>query len=232
MSRPKRLPTVLTEREVEALRSAVRTRTLTGLRNRAMVEAMLGAGLRVSEVVALMPKEVDLEKGMVRVNQGKGAKDRVIPVDGETVGWLRAWTEKRASRGLNGRQPLFCGVRNRGKPLTARAVQLSLKLLTDRAGIEKTVTPHTLRHTYATRMLRRGLSLRDVQTLLGHSSVATTQVYTHVDPDERAATGGERAKVQGRPAATDAAVLELATRLAALARDSRKALSGLLERMP
>ena len=183
MSRPKKLPVVLSDAEVNALLSRISPKSDTGLRNRAMLQVMLGAGLRVSEVVALMPSDIDLDRGMLRVNRGKGAKDRVIPVDGETLGWLRAWAERRKRLGLNARSPFFCSKRNRGKPLTPRYVQWLVARLAEAAGIEKKVTPHVLRHTYATRMLRRGLDLREVQELLGHSNVATTQIYTHVDPE-------------------------------------------------
>ena len=222
MARPKRLPTVLSQSETEALRGAIRTRSITGLRNRAMVESMLGAGLRVSEVVALRPTDVDLEEGTVRVNRGKGAKDRVVPIDDDTTAWLQAWAEKRAARGLNSRQRFFCGIRKLGTPLAIRTVQGSIKRLANRAGIEKNVTPHTLRHTYATSMLRRGLSLRDVQTLLGHASVATTEIYLHVDPEDL------REKVQGHRPEADPVVQELAKQLAELPEEARKALAELL----
>ena len=198
MARPKKLPVVLTDAEVDTLLARISPKSDTGLRNRAMLQAMLGAGLRVSEVIALMPADIDLDRGMIRVNRGKGAKDRVVPVDGETLGWLRAWAERRKRLGLTARSPFFCSKRNRGKPLTARYVQWLVARLAEAAGIEKKVTPHVLRHTYATRMLRRGLDLREVQELLGHANVATTQIYTHVDPEAL------RRKIQESPRALDA----------------------------
>ncbi len=193
----KRLPTTLTEAEVEALLAQVNPRSTTGLRNRAMLAAMLGAGLRVSEIVALVPRDVDLEEGMIRVNNGKGGRDRVVPVDQETAGWLRAWAEKRIVLGLNGRRRFFCAVRRTqfgsepGKPITVRTVQALVTRLARAAGMEKQVTPHVLRHTYATRLLDGGFTIREVQELLGHSSVHTTMIYTHVNP------AALRKKIQG-----------------------------------
>jgi len=163
----------LTDEEVERLLAQVNPKSATGLRNRAMLAAMLGAGLRVSELVALMPSDIDLQRGLIRVNRGKGQKDRVVPVDHETLAWLRAWAEKREKLGLNGRKPFFCGVRTgrtgktairqRGEALKPRYVQRLVQRLAEAAGIEKRVTPHVLRHTYATRLLRRGFDLREVQ---------------------------------------------------------------------
>mgnify|MGYP000972053892 CR=1 FL=1 len=192
----KRLPKVLTTDELNALRAACPRRSATGLRNRAMVEAMAGAGLRVSEVVALRPKDIDWTKGTIRVNQGKGNKDRVIPVTAETLAHLQAWASKREGLGFNGHRPFFLGLRTGGDALSTRAVQDMVANLAARAGIEH-CTPHTLRHTYATGSLADGLTIREVQDLLGHSSVATTQVYLHVDPEAL------RAKVQGRGARAD-----------------------------
>ncbi len=198
-SRP--LPTVLTEAEVQALVDAVNPRTITGLRNRALLAVMLGAGLRVSEVVGLRGRDLDLEAGVIKVRRGKGGGGRVIPVDQETLGWLQAWAEKRATLGLSGRHCFFCAVRTTpfgsragrkvGSPITTRPVQQMLGRVARRAGIDKQVSPHTLRHTFATRLLDRGFSIREVQELLGHSDVSTTMIYTHVNP------AALRKKIQG-----------------------------------
>jgi site-specific recombinase XerD len=230
--RGRRLPVALTEDEVEALVATVNTSCTTGLRNRAMLAAMLGAGLRVSEVCALRGADVDLQKGTVRVNLGKGRKDRVVPVDQQTRAWLQAWAEKRDALGLNGKNAFFAGIRTgptgktrtrdgrevtavraRGEAIKPRYVQGLVARLAQAAGIAKRVTPHVLRHTYATRMLERpGMTIRDVQTLLGHANLATTQVYTHVNEDEL------RRKVQGeaKPPVDSAQVLALQAELAAL----------------
>jgi integrase/recombinase XerD len=230
--RGRRLPVTLTEDEVEALVGRVNTRSTTGLRNRAMLAAMLGAGLRVSEVCALRGADVDLQKGTVRVNLGKGRRDRVVPVDQGTRAWLQAWAEKREALGFNGKAAFFPGIRTgptvkartrdgrevtatrtRGEAVKPRYVQGLVTRLARAAGIGKRVSPHTLRHTYATRMLERpGLTIRDVQTLLGHANLATTQVYTHVNEDEL------RRKVQGeaRPGVDPAQLATLQAEVAAL----------------
>ncbi|MCD6360936.1 MAG: tyrosine-type recombinase/integrase [Armatimonadetes bacterium] len=224
MARAKKLPVVLTDAEVDALLARISPKSDTGLRNRAMLQAMLGGGLRVSEVIALMPADIDLDRGMIRVNRGKGAKDRVVPVDSETLGWLRAWAERRKRLGLNARSPFFCSKRNRGRPLTPRYVQWLVSRLAQAAGIEKKVTPHVLRHTYATRMLRRGLDLREVQELLGHANVATTQIYTHVDPEAL------RRKIQEpSPSANEQIAAAL---LAHLPVELKEALRALLQSAP
>ena len=199
----KRLPITLTKAEEQALLAQLNAKSTTGLRNRAMIAAMLGAGLRVSEVVALKPAEVDFQRGEVRVNLGKGGKDRVVPVDAETLGWLRAWSEKRNGLEFSGRQAFFCAIRRTalgsepGQPITVRTVQALIKRLAREAGIDKRVSPHVLRHTYASRLLDNGLTIREVQELLGHSDVSTTMIYTHVNPEAL------RLKIQGQPASTD-----------------------------
>ena len=146
-----------------------------------MLAVMLGAGLRVAEVVALEVQDVDLAEGMVRVRNGKGSRDRVVPIGAETARHLADWVRARSG----GEGPLFVGVHHRDRRARAigvRSVQIWLERLAERAGLPRRVTPHMLRHTYGTTMLRRGLDLREVQTLLWHSSVGTTEIYTHVDP--------------------------------------------------
>ena len=233
---PQRLPVTLTPDEVAALLATVNTSCTTGLRNRTMLQVMLGAGLRVSEVTALRGVDVDMQKGTVRVNLGKGGKDRVVPVDRETLGWLQAWSEKRKGLGLNGKEAFFVGLREgktgrgqreHGDGLGARYVQGLVTRLARAAGIEKRVSPHTLRHTYATRLLDRGFNIREVQTLLGHANVATTQVYTHVNEEEL------RAKLQAEPTPTvDPQVAALATALGNLSPEQRQALGAVLGAAP
>lgn len=225
-SRPKRLPVTLTDAEVDALLAAIySTKSTTGLRNRTMLQVMLGAGLRVSEVVALKGNAIDFEKGTIRVNLGKGGKDRVVPVDQETQGWLRAWAERRKSLGKNARNPFFFGLRTQGKALLPRYVHHLVSTLGKAAGVEKRVSPHVLRHTYASRMLSRGLNLREVQQLLGHASVSTTQIYTHVNPEEL------RKKIQQpqeEEKKIDPQVVALAEALSALPEETRRALASKL----
>lgn len=230
----KRLPVVLSEEEQEALLGAINTNTTSGLRTRAMVAAMMGAGLRVSEVVNLMPLDIDYKRGMVRVNNGKGGRDRVVPVDGETLAWLRSWAEKRSALGFKGRQPFFPRLRSKGmgseeiKPggkMGTRNVQGIIERLATRAGLDRRVSPHTCRHVYACNQLDRGVTVRELQELLGHSAMATTAVYLHVNPEElrqkiqkakgrvqdeqRAALAGEIAILQEKIAALARKVEEL-----------------------
>ena len=231
-SRPKRLPKVLTEAEVEALRGRFRGKSVTGLRNRAIVEAMLGAGLRVAEACGLMASDVDLTEGSIRVNLGKGGRDRVVPIDGETCGWLRAWAEKRGRLGVNGRRPFFCAVRQgaTGSALRTEQVERMVRNAAEEAGIQEQdpvtrrhkVTPHALRHTYATRMLRLGFDVSEVQALLGHANLGTTSVYLHADPVRL------REKVQGQKPA-DPQVARLAEALAKLPAEARAALLEALQ---
>lgn len=216
----KKLPVTLTDAEVEALRG-ICTRSATGLRNRALFELMLSAGLRVSEAVNLRPADIDWQAGTIRVNLGKGGKDRVVPVSSDTLGWLQAWASKRAELGCNGHQPFLVGIRT-GKGMTTRNAHAVVSKQAALAGIEKAVGPHTLRHTYATRLLDSGFSIREVQELLGHSDVSTTMIYTHVNP------AALRAKVQGRTEQA-AEVQALAQKLAGLTEEQRAALQALLQ---
>jgi len=234
MTSRKRLPETLSQSEIAALRDIVRTTSATGLRNRALVEMMLAAGLRVSEVCALRGVDVDLAGGTVRVNRGKGGKDRVVPILPEALPWLRLWADKRAGLGLDGRAPFFVGLRSgrtghgyreRGDGIKPRFVQALVKRLANAAGIQRRVTPHVLRHTYATGLLDRGFNLREVQVLLGHARLETTEVYTHVNPEDL------RRKVAALDEApnteADGQVAALAKALAALTFEQRQALAAL-----
>ena len=207
----KPLPIALEPAEVEALLAVPNTRCPTGLRNRAILASMYGAGLRVSEVVSLRRGDIRWAEGMVEVHRGKGGRDRNVPITSETLAWFRAWDGKRSRS-----RWFFCTLQ--GKRLTARYLQQLVKRLARKAGLERweKVTPHVLRHTYATDLLDRGFTIRDVQVLLGHSNVNTTQVYTHVRPKDLAA------KIQA-PQEPD-----LIEKLRALPEDAKKALAELL----
>jgi len=228
--RRRRLPVTLTETEEAALVAQVNTGSATGLRNRALLAVLLGAGLRVAEAVALRPGDVDYTAGQVRVNAGKGDKDRIVPVDGETLAHLRAWAEKRAGLGLNGHRPLFCRLRRQGfgeggvgSGMSADNVQALVTRLAKAAGMEKHVTPHVLRHTYACKLLRRpGATLTDVQLALGHVRLSTTAIYLHAEPEHL------RRVVQGEAAPADPQVAALAEALAGLSGAQRAALVAAL----
>lgn len=174
-----RLPGVLSLPEVERLLAAPQTRRPDGLRDRAMLEFLYATGLRVSELTALPLGAVNLTAGFVRT-VGKGDKERVIPVGREALRWLREYLERGRPALLRGRESpaLFVG-RRRG-PLTRQAFWALLKRHARLAGIPRAVSPHTLRHSFATHLLERGADLRAVQMMLGHADLGTTQIYTHV----------------------------------------------------
>lgn len=153
-----------------------------GLRDRALMEVVYGAGLRVSEAVQLAMDELDLENGALRIT-GKRGKTRWVPFPEVTLSWVRRYLSssrpelvKKASR--------LVFLSDRGLPLLRQTVYKKMEAYAKRAGIEENVSPHTLRHTYAVHLLKGGADLRAVQELLGHESIATTQVYTHLDTDE------------------------------------------------
>jgi integrase/recombinase XerC len=176
---PKRLPQYLTTAELEVLLSVPDTSTPRGLRDRAIIEVLYAAGLRVSELVGLNVRDVDLAQAQVRV-VGKGGKER--------IGLLGRPAVRAVSAYLNGGRPELLGQRptgalwlnHRGGRLTVRGVALVLDKAGRQAGIRTPVTPHVLRHTFATHLLDGGADLRVVQELLGHANLVTTQIYTHV----------------------------------------------------
>lgn len=175
-------PVILTDAEAAALLAQCKTHITTGLRNRAMLEAMPGAGLRLSEALDLWPDDVDLRKRTVYVCRvsAKGGHERVVPIDRETVRWLRLWTERREAVELEDAEAFFCrwAGNARGSALRPRYVQEMVKRLAARAGIEKIVTPKVLRNTYAVRLLRKGLSLHEVRDRLGLARTETARSYT------------------------------------------------------
>ena len=193
--RPRKLPEVLTEEELAALVRQANRRSPTGTRNLAMLLCMGRCGLRVGEVVALQTK--DVTDHTLHVWRGKGAKDRTVPLDPQTAQAVDAWRTVRKALGIRTRT-LFTTITDRkegeaviagravdattraGKPVSPVYVRQMVRRYGERAGLEKDVHPHTLRHTAATTWLRQGFNLREVQKLLGHSSPATTEVYTHV----------------------------------------------------
>jgi integrase/recombinase XerD len=176
---PKNLPRPLSVSEVEAILSAPPDGDVAGLRDRAILETLYGAGLRVSELVALDVDDVDLDEGSVRV-MGKGSKERVVPV-GTLAGQAVAAYLTRARPVLAGSvsgPALF--LNQRGGRLTRQGATQILKRAARRAGVEKRVTPHTFRHSFATHLLEGGADVRVVQELLGHATLSTTQIYTLV----------------------------------------------------
>jgi integrase/recombinase XerD len=170
------LPDVLTVEEVDRLLVAAGEGRLLGVRNRALLEMFYATGARVSEVCGMRLGDVNLEYGYVRC-RGKGSRERIVPVGSKAV---QAVKDYLAQRDANERSaPLF--VSSRRGPLGREAVWRVVKQCALRAGIQKNIYPHILRHSFATHMLQRGAGLRYVQEMLGHVDVATTQIYTHVD---------------------------------------------------
>jgi integrase/recombinase XerD len=180
---PKRwrtLPEVLTVAEIERLLASPTLDDPLVFRDRAMLEVAYGAGLRVSEWISIGIRDVMFDEGLVRVF-GKGSKERLVPIGRRAIASLASYIRElrpRLEQG-GGRGVLFLNAR--GEPLTRMGAWKILKKYVDRAGIEKHVSPHTLRHSFATHLLEGGADLRAVQEMLGHADISTTQIYTHVD---------------------------------------------------
>ncbi|MBN2561860.1 MAG: tyrosine recombinase XerC [Phycisphaerae bacterium] len=176
----KRLPKFLEVAEIQKLLSTPDDTTLLGARDRAMLEALYSTGVRVSELVALNVSDVDMTGESLRV-RGKGRKERISPIGPTAVTAIRKYLEMRAADPRNATfdpEPLF--VNKHGKRLSTRSVRRKLDKYLTMCGLDPSISPHTLRHTFATHMLNNGADLRSVQELLGHQSISTTQVYTHV----------------------------------------------------
>lgn len=170
------LPRFLSEDEMERLLDVPDTATEEGLRDRAMLELMYASGLRISELISLKAVDVDLEAGLLSCH-GKGSKERKIPIGKSATRWLELYRAARLRRSRTHDPRLF--VNSLGAPLTRQTVWASIKRHSERAGLEN-VSPHTLRHSFATHLLQRGADSRSVQSLLGHSDISTTQIYTHI----------------------------------------------------
>jgi integrase/recombinase XerD len=173
------LPKSLSEAEVEALLEAPDLDDPEGLRDRSMFELLYATGLRVSELVGLRPEQVSLSQGVIRV-VGKGGKERLVPMGDEAQSWLERFNREGRTALLGARlcQQLF--PTRRGQGMTRQAFWYRVKKHAQTAGIDKAISPHTLRHAFATHLLNHGADLRVVQLLLGHSDLSTTQIYTHV----------------------------------------------------
>ena len=174
------LPGSLTEGEVERLLAAPDVGTVLGMRDRTMLEVLYACGLRVSELVGLEVSDLNLRQGVVRV-MGKGSKERLVPLGEEALSWLtRYFADSRVEllRGNQGSPAVFPS--NRGTAMTRQTFWHLIKRHAANAGITKKLSPHTLRHAFATHLVNHGADLRVVQLLLGHSDLSTTQIYTHV----------------------------------------------------
>ena len=174
------LPSTLSESDVERLLQAPDVSTAIGMRDRTMLEVLYATGLRVSELVSLQLTEINLRQGVVRI-MGKGSKERLVPLGEESIQWLlRYLNEARADLLKKNLYQEVVFPSNQGKQMTRQTFWHRIKEHAGKAGLQKKLSPHTLRHAFATHLLNHGADLRVVQLLLGHSDLSTTQIYTHV----------------------------------------------------
>ena len=176
--KPQRLPNCLSVEEVEALLDAPDIEKPEGLRDKAMLELMYSSGLRVSELLALERRKINLERGIVSIF-GKGAKERKVPIGDFALEYINKYIDE-ARRKNPGKDSKYLFLNRYGKPLSRQYFFLQIKKYAALAGIETEISPHTLRHCFATHLLENGAQLRAVQEMLGHTNIATTQIYTHI----------------------------------------------------
>jgi len=175
------LPDVLTVQEIDSIIGQINLATPQGQRNKAMIETMYSCGLRVSELCSLKMEDLFMEEGFIRVT-GKGSKQRLVPISGRAVHEIELYLQDRCHIDIKpgAESYLFLSLR-RGRPLSRIMVFDIIKDLTAKAGITKTVSPHTFRHSFATHLLEGGANLRAIQCMLGHEKISTTEIYTHID---------------------------------------------------
>jgi len=182
----KKLPAVLTKEEQELLLAQPSERYITGQRNHTLLKIMLDTGLRLSEVINLKWKDIDLISGKLMVREGKGKKDRTLWLGEEDLNLIQKWKERQVKK--IGKTPanIFTSTSKgtMGNKMNPRYIQDMVKRYAKKAGINKDISPHTLRHTFATDLLRETKNIRLVQKALGHSDISTTMVYTHIVDEE------------------------------------------------
>ncbi len=176
---PKSLPKSLSEEDVELLLAAPDVETNTGLRDKAMLELLYACGLRVSELVNILLTELSMTEGVIRVT-GKGNKTRLVPMGEEAVDWIKKYIDESRNNILKQRASKYLFITIRGGAMTRQAFWYLIKRYAIIANIKKSMSPHIMRHAFATHLLNHGADLRVVQMLLGHSDISTTQIYTHV----------------------------------------------------
>ena len=174
------LPEVLSLEEVNRLVEAVDLSSAEGHRNRAMWELLYGSGLRVSELTGLRLSDIYREEGYLLV-RGKGSKQRLVPISPEADKWFGYWLEDRSHLDVKPEAKDIAFLNRYGRQLTRAMVFTIIKRLAEKAGIHKVISPHTLRHSFATHLLQNGADLRVIQQLLGHEKITTTEIYTHLD---------------------------------------------------
>ena len=174
------LPEVLSTAEVDQLEASIDLSKWEGHRNRAIIEVLFSCGLRVSELVNLKLSDLYLEEEYVRVI-GKGSKERLVPISRRAIQELSYWFDDRSHMNIKPGEEDFVFLNRRGAHLTRTMILIMIKRQAEAAGIHKTISPHTLRHSFATALLEGGADLRIIQALLGHESIGTTEIYTHID---------------------------------------------------
>ncbi|MBO4821947.1 MAG: tyrosine recombinase XerD [Prevotella sp.] len=174
------LPEVLSTREVDRMEEAIDLSKWEGHRNRAIIEVLFSCGLRVTELVTLRLSQLYLDEGYVRV-MGKGSKERLVPISRRAIDELALWFDSRCHMDIKPGEEDYVFLNRRGAHLTRTMVLIIIKKTAEDAGIKKTVSPHTLRHSFATALLEGGADLRAIQAMLGHESIGTTEIYTHID---------------------------------------------------
>ncbi len=174
------LPEVLSTEEVDALEASIDLSKPEGHRNRAIIEVLFSCGLRVSELVNLKLSNLYLEEQYVRV-MGKGSKERLVPISERAIRELDFWFADRNLLNIKTGEEDYVFLNRRGAHLTRTMILIMIKRQAEEAGIRKTISPHTLRHSFATALLEGGADLRAIQALLGHESIGTTEIYTHID---------------------------------------------------
>ena len=174
------LPEVLTLQEIDRLEASIDLSKWEGHRNRAIIEVLFSCGLRVSELVNLKLSNLYLDEEFVRV-MGKGSKERLVPISQRAIQELGFWFDNRCHMQIKSGEEDYVFLNRRGSHLTRTMILIMIKRQAVEAGITKTISPHTLRHSFATALLEGGADLRVIQVLLGHESIGTTEIYTHID---------------------------------------------------
>ena len=174
------LPEVLTTEEVDRLEQAIDLSKWEGQRNKAIIEVLFSCGLRVSELVNLKMSALYLDEQFVRI-MGKGNKERLVPISENAIKQLKYWFIDRSHMNIKPGEEDYVSQTRRGAHLTRTMILIMIKRLGAEAGIQKTISPHTLRHSFATALLEGGADLRAIQSMLGHESIGTTEIYTHID---------------------------------------------------
>ena len=174
------LPEVLSTAEIDQIEASIDLSKWEGHRNRAIIEVLFSCGLRVSELVTLKLSDLFLDEGYVRIF-GKGSKERLVPISNRAIHELQLWFDDRNHMKIKAGEEDFVFLNRRGAHLTRVMIFIMLRQQAELAGIKKVISPHTLRHSFATALLEGGADLRVIQALLGHESIGTTEIYTHID---------------------------------------------------